>query len=119
MVGITQMLFSPDGSTVVLHHGRGVSLVETATKRKHWTTALHPTTPATLVFSHEGRLLLVGSGSAIFVVDVATGKRLGAAWDRTTPPQSIDALAVTPDGLRLLSLGGQDDKILVWKLRAW
>ena len=72
-------------------------------------------------FSHDGRLIggttwaAQGRGGTVFVLDAADGKLL---WRAENPGVSMDAVAFTPDGSRLLTCrSGDPAGIDVWDTR--
>ena len=117
---VNTVAFSPDGKILATGREHG----EQGTRREHavklWDVAsgklLHTFVASSiraLAFSPDGKLLTgVGSGSTIFVWDVATGKVARKIYGQT---EYVTVVAFSPDG-KTLAIGSLDSSIRLWNV---
>ena len=112
--GINVMLFSPDGTQLVVGTDIGVRIYDVATgKEKDVPRTINAQINA-LTFSHDGHILASGGSSnpVIQLWDMQTGKEFPPLpvtvnnYVNSQPIHSISALVFSPDNTTLISLNG-------------
>jgi WD40 repeat protein/serine/threonine protein kinase len=116
---VVEVSFSPDGKTVATSHSDGGSIrLWDATTGEQLTT-FHDESGDPVPgnwrvdFSPDGKILAAPSDGNLFVWDVSTGEVVA---HRTVP--AIGNIAFSPDGQRLLGIGG-DGVLHVWDTQTW
>jgi WD40 repeat protein len=130
--GVSDLVYSPDGKTLVSTGDRTVRLWEAATGKELRRFVGHESWVSRAVFSHDGKTLVTADGDGIIRFwDVTTsteGRQAGAKEQRRLvhPTKGVTALALAPDGKTLASGGRNgDQKIYLWDtasgklLRSW
>ena len=120
---LNNIIFSPDGTRVAVstsigiwvydaHTTEAVSLftgIQTGEKEKFLPTR----PPEALTFSADAILIASAHGNSIYVWDTATGTAFAMLDEH---PDSIKALALSPDSTKLATAGG-DWTVRVWEVR--
>jgi WD40 repeat protein len=104
--GLTALALSPDGKTLAAVSGEGgLRLWNVGTGKPFQPPTLPDLSenvggPFPMVFSADGRSLVIDCGRRVVVIDPATGKQLQPT---TLPPGTTHGVRFTPDGRSLLS----------------
>ncbi|MFQ6170173.1 BTAD domain-containing putative transcriptional regulator [Oryzobacter sp. R7] len=112
--GLAGLLVTPDGSTLVVRHRSpaALSVVDVATGRELVTRtgadlglgeSPSPEDRPPMAVSPDGRLVAVGVGADVLVLDART---LAVRWRADSPSGAVLTLAFSPDGALLV--GGSD-----------
>ena len=119
---IYALAYSPDGKMIATASGdRAVRLYDAADGRKLWTAAT-PGPVYSVAFAPDGKTIAAGtdastattSDCAVRLLDAATGRERAALM---LHPTQVCALAFTPDGKSLISLGRRSGVVL-WDVAA-
>lgn len=113
---LNNIIFSPDGTRVAVSTSIGIWVYDA-----HTTEAvslfsgiqekfLRTSPPEALTFSADAILIASAHGNSIYVWDTATGTAFAMLDEH---PDSIKALALSPDGTKLATAGGD------WTVRVW
>jgi WD40 repeat protein len=122
---VTSVAFTPDGAAVISgSHDHTVKRVDLATGKTEWHAPGHYEQVNAVAISPDGSLLVTGSGDGRFAVRMlpagAPGIGPGAVrlWDARTgrllrrlgnSAEQVMAVAVSPDGRRVVAGGAQPD----------
>ncbi len=103
---------SPGGTVLAVSDHRRVLFWDAATGQELFRAAVQGgSEPGGVAFSRDGRLFALGRTRTVLTCDVA-GRRVLAAWKNPTP-KYVQALAFSPDG-RTLATVGRDTAARLW-----
>jgi WD40 repeat protein len=109
---LCRLAYSPDGKTLVHAFDGRLRLWDLETEQYYQIiSAVH--WPSVLVFSPDGRFLAVGGESGwVKLLDWPNGRSIAEIG---LPRDSVAAIAITPDGRRLIGATSYHDEITVWR----
>jgi WD40 repeat protein len=123
--GVSQIAFSRDGRTLAADDPAGVT-VWTLPGLHPRALASDPTEGGSMVFSRDGRLLIVGGGDAsVHIYDVASGRMVHRIVAPGHQPGSWpEVVALSPDGSQLAvgypsGSSGQIDQVSIYRTAGW
>ena len=120
---LNNIIFSPDGTRVAVSTPIGIWVYDTGTgeavslfsgtQTGEMEKFLPTSPPEALTFSADAVLIASAHGNSIYVWDTATGAAFAMLDEH---PDSIKALALSPDSTKLATAGG-DWTVRVWEVR--